>query len=637
MTTPLRRIALLLLLLACLAAVSLRPAAQATEPEGGQAADYPADVSLELFQVPGNAADEPSLLVLVRLAPHAGHYAYGHEPGPTGQPTTLSVLPLPGLDAHVYYPQGSFKPDIFDPTVEVAVYEAPTLLFVALHGSLPKELLLVGELSMLLCSDVSCWPVREELVLEVRELGAAPLPVAQREAWWPEFQALARAGATPPPAPSAQAPTAPAAKPAPTEDANQDAAAVEALEIRPDYFQPALEVHGVGKAALFALLAGFILNFMPCVLPVISLKLSALVAASGIGEPGAKTRGFREHNLFFAAGILLYFAFLGVVLGAAGLAWGQLFQKPGLIMGVTAVVFGLALSLFGVFTLPVVDLKARSGTKSPRTQALFTGMLATLLATPCSGPFLGGVLGWTLTQAPSTVVAVFLCIGLGMASPYLGLAVRPGLVRFFPKPGPWTVFLEHIVAFFLMGTCVYLLSILPDSYTVSALILLLGTALAAWIWGYCTGLHDPRGKRAAIRGLALLVLAATAFWAFQPPAVNTGWREFDQETFTQALGEQNILIDFTADWCPNCKVLEKTTLAAGNLALWQQRYGLLLLQADLTENNPAAQALLRKLGSQSIPVVALFPAGESHQQPLVLRDLFTKAQMEQALVQSFGH
>lgn len=617
---------LALLLLLCLGGTLFAQA-----PQNPAEQDAPAEISWELFHVQDPAADEPPVVLVVWIEPEEGYHAYGHDPGSSGQPTNLSVTPPPGVEARIYYPKGEHKPDVFDPSVEVEIFSGRTPLFVALSGELSEPLLVVGEVGMLLCSETSCWPVRQELIAEGLDLAPGALSIAQEQPWWPRFKELLQGQQA---AMEEERPEIEIKVQAPAVE--KEPGAIEELEMEPRYFQPALEVHSLGKAALFAILAGFILNFMPCVLPVVSLKLSTLVAATGVGEAGAKTRTFREHNVFFALGILIYFVILGVILGAAGLAWGQIFQKPGLVLGVTAVVFGLGLSLFGVFDLPIVDLKTGTKAKSHRSQALFTGLLATLLATPCSGPFLGGVLGWTLTQAPSTIVAVFVCIGLGMALPYVLMAFKPGLVRLFPKPGGWTIYLERLVGFFLMGTCVYLLNILPPSYMLSALVLLLLTAFAAWMWGSWTGLSDSTGRRLTIRGLALALVAGAAFWAFQPPDPGVDWASFKAEAFQQAFGKRNMLIDFTADWCPNCKVLEKTTLAPDNLDDWQEKYDLLLLQADLTEEHPEAQALLQKLGSQSIPVVALFPEGEQSGRPLVLRDIFTAAQLETALEQAFG-
>lgn len=609
----------------------------------------PLSLSWEVFQVqdpeapPGAGIQDfdpdgpdgpglPQLMAVFWLEPDPGHYAYGHKPGPTGQPTDLAVTPPPGMNARVFHPQGEYKPDVFDPSLIVEVYQGRTPLFVGLYGEQRETLLLAGSLRLLLCSDTSCWPVQEEVLIEVPNLDPAALPEARSQIWWPQFlAAMQDAGDLEAPTPTLEADPAPQ----PPVDA-AIAEAPELLQIVPRYFQPKLEVRGLGKAALLAFIAGLILNFMPCVLPVVSLKLSSLLSASGIDDTETKIRHFREHNIFFAAGIMLFFVILGVVLGAAGLAWGQLFQKPLLVMAVTAVIFGLGLSLFGVFDLPIVDLKGGVAGKNNKTQALFTGLLATLLATPCSGPFLGGVLGWTLTQAPAIIVSVFLFIGAGMASPYVFMAFRPELVRLFPRPGNWTVHLERLVGFFLMATCVYLLFILPLAYKLQAMILLLGTAFAAWIWGSWTSLLDPRLRILVIRGIALTVLLAVALWTLRHPVQQEDWLEFSGSRFRDMLGVRNMVIDFTADWCPNCKVLEKTTLAPRRLAKWKDKYDIVFLQADLTEHNPQAQALLEALGSQSIPVVALFPQSEDSTRPLVLRDMFTPSQMDDALEQTFA-
>ena len=407
------------------------------------------------------------------------------------------------------------------------------------------------------------------------------------------------------------------------------------LKITPKYFSVDLEVGGLAKAILFGLIAGLILNFMPCVLPVISLKLSSLMAVSGMEDKRKRTRHFREHNLFFSLGILGYFLILGALFGLVDLAWGQLFQQAGAMMVLMALVFALGLSLFGVFDLPVLDLKTGIDTsKRPRLQALFTGLLATLLATPCSGPFLGGVLGWTLNRPPETVILVFFSIGLGMALPYIIMIIFPGLVNLFPKPGGWNLHLERAVGFFLMATALYLFTILPDSYEVRALVLLWCVGLASWIWGKWTTLSDSRRKRFSIRALALAVALGAGAYAVSTPSPMAQWEPFSQQRFRQELGKRPMMIDFTADWCPNCKFLEMTVLTPKTLTSLRQAHDLVLLQADMTQSNPAAETLLRKLGSNSIPVVALFPAGDANSAPMVLRDLFTTSQLRKALEQT---
>ncbi len=151
------------------------------------------------------------------------------------------------------------------------------------------------------------------------------------------------------------------------------------------------------------------------------------------------------------------------MLGVTGSAWGALFQNKWLVLSVAAIILALSLSLFGLFHLPVIDLKFGSKNNNPHVQAFFTGNLTTLLATPCSGPFLGGVLSWALIQGPVVIATVFISIGIGMALPYLLLALNPGLSRFLPKSGPWIEFVEKGIAFFLIATAFYLVSIAVGS------------------------------------------------------------------------------------------------------------------------------------------------------------------------------
>lgn len=201
----------------------------------------------------------------------------------------------------------------------------------------------------------------------------------------------------------------------------------------PRFPQESLEPTALGTALFLGLLAGLILNVMPCVLPVLTMKVSALLSSSGYETEGQRLAHFREHNVLFAAGILTWFLVLAFCVGALGLAWGGLFQNTHLVYGLLILVFLLSLSLFDVFTLPVLDFKV-GASRNPKTQAYLTGLVATLLATPCSGPLLGGVLGWAALQPLPVIVAVFTATGIGMALPYLVLAAWPGAARILPKP-----------------------------------------------------------------------------------------------------------------------------------------------------------------------------------------------------------
>ncbi len=636
----------------------------------------PVSTAFSLYRPPPSQ-DSPLILVLW-VDPKPGWHAYSHTPGESGQPLQAAFhLASGGPPLPVYYPEGERKPDAFEPDKMAVVYERKTPIFVAAPDPADKDVAITGELSVFLCSSASCWPVRRTLEYRLDPKTAANAPLAESEPWWPEYLAArkltlaqdaakaaggsdtggARPAAGPaqglaqnqPPNPLQNqieaAVSLPQAAPPQSLDALAATLAAEtkpldwSAVLSPRFASPALEVGGMAKAALLALLAGFILNFMPCVLPVISLKLGSLLSVCANGDIRMRRAALRKHNAFFALGILTYFAALSLILGFAGMAWGELFQKPGLVLAVTAVLFALSMSLFGVFHLPVIDLRLAKGATDecePAKGAFLTGTLATLLATPCSGPFLGGVLAWALLQPIAVIVAIFFCIGLGMAAPYLLLAIFPSLTRFMPRPGPWMRKLETFMGFVLAATCVYFLAILPQHLIIPALGALVATAFAAWIWGSWTSLSQSRINRWSIRLFAVALAAgAVALAASLPPPDDAAWVLYDQKAFQELLGKENILADFTADWCPTCKFLEKTVLTEQNLEAWNEEYGLTLVKVDLTRNDPKTMGLLRALGSQSIPLVALFPKGEGKHSPVVLRDLFTKAQLEEALRLAF--
>ena len=598
------------------AAVSA-PASGLTQPENQPS---PMTLSWELAAVPGRGK-----VAVLWLTPAPGYKTYGNDPGETGLPTRVQAMLTPqGVPLPVLYPPGKPARDIFEADKTVNVYAGPTPVFILLPDPLPEGFGVDARVTLLACSDSSCWPLSLENSFSSREVPDPPR--ADSRPWWPLLESLVNSGSG-----VVQATTG-EPEPAPGE-------APEKWSFTPRSPHPALEVDNILKALPLALLAGFLLNLMPCVLPVACLKLSGLLATCREGDANCdRFAVIREHNIYFALGVVLYFTALALILGLAGLAWGQLFQQPGLILGAAVVLFSMGLSLFGVFHLPVVDLKftAHHG-RSPKAQALVTGLLATLLATPCSGPFLGGVLAWTLMQPVPVVMAVFVGIGVGMASPYLALALRPELVRFVPRPGDWMIHLEKIAGFVIMATVLYFLSILPSGLLLPALAALLATAVACHVWGAWTNLNQSALTRWSIRAAALALTVAACIWALSPAAPkDAGWAAFSPAAFDKALGKEYLLLDFTADWCPTCKALEKTVLTPDKLAALRERYGFTAIRVDLTREDPAAMALLRALGSASIPVAALFPKGDGAQSPVVLRDIFTAAQLERAMDEAFG-
>lgn len=629
---------LLVLLLASLPGTPAR-AAQATPaaPQAQAAAGeetLPASLETALYRLPKG---DPSgqVLAVLTLASAPGWHAYAVGPAESGQ-SAQAALRAGDIAAPALFPPGTPRPDAFEPEKTVLVYEGQTTIFVPVTETMRQEAALSGQVKVFSCSDTSCWPSTLPVSIPLAGRDPAALPPAEAASWWPLFSALRNAALA---MPSATCPEPALTRPqAAPPAAMEPAEAASPPKLTPRSFTPALEVSGLLKAALLALAAGFILNFMPCVLPVVSLKLSSLLAISGEEGRLERRRILREHNFFFALGIVVYFLFLSLLLGAFGLAWGEMFQSAALAIVVTVILFALSLSLFGVFHLPVVDLKISSGGRGhTRRGAFLTGMLTTLLATPCSGPFLGGVLAWTLLQPLPVVMTVFASIGCGMAFPYAALALWPRLVRLLPRPGAWMQGLEKAMAFLLAATCLYFLALLPPGRLLPALAALWATGLGAFVFG--RGAHLGSGP---LRRLVMTVLAIgitggglTFALTYAPPPEAT-WLAYSPEAFRERLGRDNLVLDFTADWCPTCKLLERTVLTSGRLTQWAAKRKAVFMKVDLTRQTPEAMALLRALGSQSIPVAAFFPAGEAATAPMVLRDLYTAGQFEEALDEAFG-
>lgn len=594
------------------------------------AADEPFDISFASYRLGPTAGvnKKSTILVVLTLTPKDGWYAYAADhPGPVGRPPMIKAEVTPGDDAVVpYFPPGVDKPDPFDPTRTMRVYTGATPLFLPLPSGLSAPARLKMRLGLALCLDTKCRETSVELVYPVATTDLAALPDAADQPWWPMFLSAVDLG---PQLPGKQRPSTfqPAFTPAQT--------APDGWDFTPRSASPWLEVTGLLVAILFGMLAGLILNFMPCVLPVVSLKLSGLLSGGSLDET-EKRRAFREHNLFFSLGVLSWFTFLAGLLAATGMAWGEIFQKPLLVTLLAAIVLALSLSLFDVFTLPVIDLKLDTKTKNPAAQAFFTGVLATLLATPCSGPFLGGVLSWALLRPVYEVALVFLAVGLGMSLPYLAMAALPGLSRYFPRPGAWTVYVERAAGFFLLATTAYLVNILPESYLAQALTMLWCTALACWLWGLGGPAASDR-KRFWTRSAAFLLPLAALLWLFLPRGASFTWEEFRADRLRDRLGQELIVADFTADWCPTCKFLEQTVLTDDNVRDWAKRHDAVFIRVDLTDDNPDGKALLRALGSRSIPLLAIFPKDDEAKRPIVLRDLFTEQQIEAALSQAKQH
>ncbi|MEW6752865.1 MAG: thioredoxin family protein [Candidatus Latescibacterota bacterium] len=391
---------------------------------------------------------------------------------------------------------------------------------------------------------------------------------------------------------------------------------------------------------LLAAAGGLLLNLMPCVLPVISLKVLSFVS-----QAGEERRRVRWLGLAFSAGIVATFL---VLAGAVGLlkaggeqiGWGFQFQHPEFVAGMAGLVFALGLSLFGLFTINasagrLAGLAAREGLLG----SFLNGVLATVLATPCTAPFLGTALGFAFAQSTPVIWAVFAAVGVGMALPYLVLALQPGWMRFLPRPGAWMVRFEELMGFLLMGTVLWLLWVLGRQVGVDGVIwtagFLLCVALACWLVGRLLDLRSGRLRRSVVWALALLLVAG-GWNGLVAPAMKGGpsaaadalpavgdWQPFAAQRVQDLVAAgRPVFIDFTADWCWTCKVNERTVLADERVRSRLAALDFALVRADWTSRNPEITAALRAFGRSGVPLYVILPAGRPDA-PLVLPEVIT--------------
>lgn len=589
------------------------------------------------------------ILACISLSIPIDYHAYAHKPGKIGLPTKLDFTLEGEGEMPVLYPAGKLEKDIFDPTSKVYIYEGKIYLLVLLPVGSTEKLYAV-HLEMLLCSSRHCKPVKQSYTGNIPKI----IPLLADVSWEKEAKDLLslegdsagslflEEGEAPPPKivnPSQKA-SRPLAVQVKEKDpfkagiSREEINDTSELTLTPQYADSELEIYGLAQALFLGLLAGLLLNAMPCVLPVLTMKVSGLLLMGNLKDRGS-VRRFREHNLCFAAGVLTFFTFLAILLGAADLMWGQLYQNQAVLLVMLLLVFLMGLSMLGVFTLPAFDLHMNESAH-PMVNSYMTGLISTFLATPCSGPLLGGVLAWAFTQPITVLLAIFWAVGLGMALPYIIFSIWPRMVKILPRPGNWMYVFEHILGFLLLGTALYLLSILPDNKHMQILCVLLLVSLCAWLWGKYCGLEAPMLRRRLVGSLGCLLLAGAIVWILQPPAQGLEWQTMTKASFEQDFGKKNMLVEFTADWCPNCKFLEATVLSSPKMHTWQKKYKLELVKVDLTHPDEFADKLLNMLGSKSIPVTAIFPRGENASSPLVLRDLYGSGALEEALSKALG-
>ena len=421
----------------------------------------------------------------------------------------------------------------------------------------------------------------------------------------------------------------------------------------PIVFAPSDHATGVGfvAAVLFGILGGLVLNLMPCVLPVLSIKVLALIEHSGLTP-----REMRLQGIVYAAGVLVSFALLGGALlglreAGAEIGWGFQLQSPLFVATMVYLLFAVGLNLSGVFSIGnrIAGLGGDLALRPGYSGAFFTGALTTLVATPCTAPFMAAAIGYAITQPWYASLAVLEAIGLGLALPYLAIAFSNRARRLLPKPGAWMLRLKEVLAFPVYGTAVwlvYVLSQLADAFAATAVLAgLVLIGFATWLYGTVQKSESAWrnwglgfSMLAAAGAVALLYLVQDGGPARASQTAQTGgiqWQPFSAASLA-ALRAQGrpIFVDVTAAWCITCKVNEQVALADPAVVDAFATGGIVALKADWTRHDASITQMLEANGHAGVPLYLFYQrqaADGASKPPIVLPQLLTVSSILRAL------
>jgi thiol:disulfide interchange protein DsbD len=405
----------------------------------------------------------------------------------------------------------------------------------------------------------------------------------------------------------------------------------------------------LGLVLLFAFLGGALLNLMPCVFPVLALK------AYGFTRTVQAGRGrVVPHALAYTGGIVgsmltLALVVLALRAGGSSVGWGFQFQEPLFVAAVSAVLVAFALNLFGVFHVGTdgTALVEKVDSSHGLARSAGEGVLAVVLATPCSAPLLGTAVGFALAAGPATVLATFVMLGLGLALPFCLLVLVPGLSRFLPKPGAWMERGKQLLGFALLGTTVWLVWVMGGLTGVDGMARLLSflavVGLGAWMYGLAQGVSGGRKAAGVAAVVAVLVLGGGVSLRFEEtgPTVRKGTavteaRPWDEAAVAAALAAgQPVFIDFTADWCLTCKFNERTVLTREEVRVAFMQHKVAFFVADWTRRDARIGAKLAEFGRAGVPMyLVVSPAAPG--KPEVLPELLTSDSVIDAVRRAAG-
>jgi len=391
---------------------------------------------------------------------------------------------------------------------------------------------------------------------------------------------------------------------------------------------------------LLALGGGLLLNLMPCVFPVLSLKVLSFAQ-------GHDPVQLRRTGLAFGAGVVMSFVALAGVLvalraGGASLGWGFQLQSPPVVAGLAALMTVLALSLFGVVEIGtgLASASARLDTRSGVAGAFGSGVLAVAVASPCTAPLMGAALGWALAQPAGLALLAFAVLGVGMALPVVALSFAPGLSARLPRPGAWMETLKQALAFPLLLTAVWLVWVfgrqtgVDGAATLLASLVLVG--LAAWVVGRWPAARVGARARWTTRAVALSLVAIAVALVGRVPAAAAetgaadGWEPFDPARVEALVADgRPVFVDYTAAWCLTCQVNKRTTLRTADVEAAFVRAGVVRVEADWTDRDPVIERSLASFGRSGVPLYVLYPGGG--REPVLLPEVLTPDVVLEAL------
>jgi thiol:disulfide interchange protein DsbD len=394
---------------------------------------------------------------------------------------------------------------------------------------------------------------------------------------------------------------------------------------------------GLLEAVLLAFAGGLILNLMPCVLPILAIKALGIARLSG----AARSHVRREAG-FYTLGVLAAFAAIGTVTLAARAAgdaagWGVQFQSAAFTASMAWLLFAIGLNLSGVFQIGAG--LAGAGQTFASRGSFATGMLAVVVATPCTAPFMAAALGAALSMPPVLAMLIFLALGLGLAAPYAALALTPGVARLLPKPGAWMDLLKQILAFPMYGAAVWMAWVVSQQTGSGGLLAVLagflGVGFAAWGFGYTQMNDGPRllkfASLAGVAGVAaVLVSLAVAAPAGAGLAMGDGAEAFSASRLAALRAEHRpVLVDMSAAWCVTCLVNERVALAPAAVQRAFAKHHVAYLKGDWTRQDAGITAYLRAHGRSGVPLYVYYPAGgEGEVLPQILTEANVLAHVE---------